>query len=115
MNDHVKNRPPRVMNQVLGANINLLNANVHLEDKVAVTVVAVVDHHHLIKRKDATAQVVHGLLIVHQAVITLAVLVLAMTLAVLCLAVVQSLDLHPYLGDGGRLVFWIEDELQGNF
>lgn len=103
-------------NPVPGVSINPPNTNVRLGEKEAVIVVAaVVDHHRLTKRKDAIVQVVHVLPVVHQAVITLAVLVLAMTLAVLCLAVVQSLDLHPYLGDGGRLAFWIEDELQGKF
>lgn len=103
-------------NQVQGVNINPQNANGHPGDKGAVTAAAAaVDHHLLIKRKDDIAQVVHALLVVQQAVFTLEVLVLAMTLVVLCLAVVQSLDLHPYLGDEGRLAFWIEDELQGKF
>lgn len=115
MNAYVRNEFPQVKNQVLGVSINHPNANVHLGDKVAVIVVAAVDHHHHTKRKDVIVQAVHVRLVVHQAVITLAVLVLARTLAALCLAVVQSLDLHPYLGDGGRLVFWIEDELQGKF
>lgn len=103
-------------NLVLDVNANLPNANVHLvgEEEVIVAA-AVVCRHHVIKRKVAIAQVVHGLLVDHQAVVILEVLVLAMVLAVLCLAVVQSLDLLPYLGDGGRLVFWIEDELQGKF
>lgn len=102
-------------NRAQGVNTNHQNANGHPGDKGAVTAAAAVDRHLLIKRKDAIAQVVHVLLVVHRAVFTLAVLVLAMTLAVLCLAVVQSLDLHPYLGDEGRLAFWIEDELQGKF
>lgn len=103
-------------NLVPGISISPPNINVHLEDQEPVIVAATaVDHHFLIKRKDAIVQVVHVLPVVHPAVITLGVLVLAMTLAVLCLAVVQSLDLHPYLGDGGRLAFWIEDELQGKF
>lgn len=103
-NVHVENGFLQVRNQVLGVNINLPNANVRLEDKGAVLVVAAVDLHHLIKRKDVIAQAVHVLLAVHQAVTTLAVLVLA-HLAALCLAVVQSLDLHLYQGDGGRLAF----------
>jgi hypothetical protein len=115
MNVHGKNEFLQVRNQVLDVSKNLSNANIHLEDKGAVAVVAAVDHHRLIKKKDVIAQVFHVLQVVHQAVITLAVLVLAMTLAVLYLAVVQSLDLHLYLGDEGRLVFWIEDELQGKF
>lgn len=114
MNVYGRNKFLQVRNQVLGVSKNLPNANIHLEDKGAVAVVAAVDHH-LIKKKDVIAQVILVLLVVHQAVITLVVLVLAMTLAVLNLAIVQSLDLHLYLGDGGRLVFWIEDELQGKF
>lgn len=105
-NVHVKSGVLRVRNQVLGVNVNPLNANVHLEDKEAVTVVEVevVDLHYLIKRRDVIAQVVRVLLAVPQAVITPAVLVLV-HLAVLCLAVVQSLDLHLFLGGGGRLAF----------
>jgi len=105
-----------VKNQVLGVNINHLNASVHLGDKGAVIVVAAVGHHHVTQPKDAIVQAVHVRLVVHQTVVILEVLVLATAQAVyLVLAVVQSLDLHPYLGDGGRLVFWIEDELQGKF
>lgn len=115
MNVHVRNGFLQVKNQVLGVSTNPPNASVHPGGKGAVAVVAAVDHHHLIKKKDVIAQVVHVLLVVHQAVITLAVLILAMNLAVLYLAVVRSLDLHLYLGDGGRLAFWIEDELQGKF
>jgi len=103
-NVHVKNGFPQVRNQVLDVNVNLPNANVHLEDE-EVSVVAVVDLHHLIKRKDIIVQVVHVLLVVLRAVIIPGVLVLAMTLPVLYLVVVQSLDLHPYLGDEDRLVF----------
>lgn len=103
-NVYIENGFPQVRNQVLGVNINPPNANVRLGDKEAVLVVAAVDLHHLIKRKDVIAQAVPVLLAVHQAVTTLAVLVLA-HLAVLCLAVVQSLDLHLYQGDGGRLAF----------
>jgi len=112
---YVRNEFPQVKNQVQGVSINHLNANVHLGDTGAVIVVAAVDHHHLTKAKDAIVQAVHVRLVVHQAVITPAVLVLARTQAALGLAVVQSLDLHLYLGDGGRLVFWIGDELQGKF
>lgn len=116
MNDPGGNGCPQVRNQVLGVSINPANANVRLEDiGVAVAVVAVVDHHHVILRRAAIAQVVLVLLVVHRAVIILEVLVLVMTLAVLRLAIVQSLDLHPFLGDGDRLVFWIEDESQGKF
>lgn len=93
-------------NQVIGVNTNPLNANVHLGDIEVLTVASAVDHHHLIKRKDAIVQAVHVPLVVHQAVVILEVLVLAaVALAVLNLAVVQSLDLHPYLGDGGHLAF----------
>lgn len=115
MNVHVRNEFHQVRNQVLGVNENPPNANVLLGGKRAVAVVAAVDHHHHTKKKDVIAQVAHVLLVVHQAVIILAVLILAMILAVLYLAVVRSLDLHLYLGDGGRLAFWIEDELQGKF
>lgn len=115
MNVYVKNEFLQVKNQVPGVSIKHLNANVHLGDKGALIVVSAVDHHHLTKVKDAIVQAVHVRLVVHQAVTTLAVLVLVRTQAALALAVVQSLDLHPYLGDGGRLVFWIEDELQGKF
>lgn len=105
-NAHVKSGLLQVKNQVLGVNVNPPNANVHLdlEDKEAVTVVEVVDRQYLIKRRDVIAQVVRVLLADHRAVIILAVLVLA-HLAVLCLAVVQSLDLHLFLGGGGRLAF----------
>lgn len=102
--------------RVLDVNTNPLNTNVHLGDggEVIVAAAAVaVYRRHVIKRKVVIAQVVHALLVVHRAVVILEVLVLVMVLGVLCLAVVQSLDLHPYLGDGGRLAFWIEDELQG--
>lgn len=110
------NEFPQVRNQVLDVSINPPNANVHLEDiGVAVAVVAAVDHHHVILRKVAIAQAVHVLLVVHPAVIILEVLVLAKALAALSLAIVRSLDLHPFLGDGDRLVFWIEDESQGKF
>jgi len=115
MNGYVRNEFLQVKNQVLGVSTNHPNANVHLGDKEAVIVVAAVDHHHVTKIKDVIVQAVHVRLVFHQAVITLAVLVQARTQAVLGLVVVQSLDLHLYLGDGGRLVFWIEDELQGKF
>lgn len=104
-NVHVKNGFPQVKNQVLGVSINLPNANIHHEDKEEVSVVAVVDLHHLIKSQDVIVQAVHVLLAVHRVVITPGVLVLPMALAVLCLVVVQSLDLHPYLGDEGPLAF----------
>lgn len=117
MNDPRENVIPQVRNQVLDVSINLSNANVLLEDiGVAVAVVAAVeDHHRVILRKAAIAQVALVLLVVHQAVIILEVLVLVMTLAALRLAIVQSLDPHLFLGDGDRLVFWIEDESQGKF
>jgi len=115
MNVYVKNEFPQVKNQVPGISVKHLNANVHLGDIGAVLVVAAVDHHHLTKVKDAIVQAVHVRLVVYQAVTILAVLVLVLTQAALALAVVQSLDLHLFLGDGGRLVFWIEDELQGKF
>lgn len=116
MKDPGGNGFPQVRNQALDVSINPANANVHLEDiGVAVAVVAAVDHHHVILRKAAIAQVVLVLLVVHRAVIILEVLVLVMTLAVLRLAIVQSLDLHLFLGDGDRLVFWIEEESQGKF
>lgn len=115
MNGYVRSEFLQVKNQVLGVNINHPNANVHPEDQGAVIVVVAVDHHHLTITKDVIVQVVHVRLVFHLAVITPAVLVQARTQAVLSLAVVQSLDLHLYLGDGGRLVFWIEDELQGKF
>lgn len=116
MNDPGGNGFPLVRNQVLDVSINPANASIHLEDiGVAVAVVAAVDHHHVILKKAAIAQVVLVLLVVHRAVIILEVLVLVMTLAVLRLAIVQSLDLHLFLGDGDRLVFWIEDESQGKF
>lgn len=105
MNIHVRSEILQVRNRVLNVSINLPNASVHPEGEEAV-IIAVVDHHLLhIKRKDVLAQVdlVHPA--VHQVAIILAVPVLVMILAVLCLAVVQSLDLHPYLGDGGRLAF----------
>lgn len=112
----VKNEILQVKTQALSVNVNPPNINVLLEDEGAVIVaVAAVYRHHVIKRKVAIVQVVHALLVALRAVNTLEVLVLAITLAVLCLLVVQSLDLHLYLGDGGRLVFWIEDELQGKF
>jgi len=115
MNGYVRSEFLQVKNQVLGVNINQPNANVHPEDKGAVIVVVAVDHHHLTITKDVIVQVVHVRLVFQQAVIIPVVLVQARTQAVLSLAVVQSLDLHLYLGDGGRLVFWIEDELQGKF
>jgi len=116
MNVYVRNEFHQVKTQVQGVSINHQNANVHLGEKgAAVIVVSVVDHHHLTVTKDAIVQAVHVRLVVHQAVITPAVLVLAGTQAALGLAVVQSLDLHPYLGDEVRLAFWIVDELQGKF
>lgn len=83
---------------------------------VETAVAAAGDHRRRTKRRrDATAPADRGPRVARRAAAIPVVPVLVTTLAALCLAVVQSLGPHPYLGDVGRLAFWIEDELQGKF